>query len=61
MEKAVEDDGACLEPMIGGPDLRGAHAVLKGWYHHTSAMALNPSRSDMAEVTGEYTVLYWRK
>ena len=60
-EKAADDIGACLEPLTVNPDLRGAYAVLKSWYCHASARALNPSEADMAKFIGDYYALYRRK
>ena len=57
-EKAAEEIGACLEPATGSPELRGAYAVLKKWYRHTSTRAPNPSRADITKVTGYYAALH---
>ena len=57
-EKDAEGIGACLEPTMGSPDLRGAYAVLKRWYRHTSVRSSKTFRTDMSKVTGDYAVLY---
>ena len=58
LDNASEEIGACLEPAMGSPDLRGSCTVLKSWYHHTSARAHIPLRADMAKDTGYYAIMY---
>ena len=60
-EKATDYIGACLEPVTGNPDPIGTYAAPKRWYRHASMRALNPSRADMAKVTGDYAALYRRE
>ena len=57
-EKVAEEIGSCLELLMGNPDLIGAYAVPKRWYRHASVRAPNPSWADIANVTGDYSVMY---
>ena len=57
-EKSADDIFACLELATGNPEIRGTYTVLKRWYLHASAREPNPSRLDMAKVTGYYATLY---
>ena len=57
MENSAKEIRACLETMTGIPDIRGAYGVLKMWYRHVSTREPNPSRADMAKVTGDYATL----
>ena len=58
VQRSAEEIGACLELATGNPDIRGTYTVLKRWYLHASAREPNPSRLDMAKVTGYYATLY---
>ena len=51
--------GACLyKTQDQPPDLKEASSILKWCYHHTLARQPKPSRADLANVSGEYVVIY---
>ena len=58
----MEDTCACLEtPQDQPPELKGSYAIFKLCYFHASSRQPNPSREDLAKISGEYDVLYQRK
>ena len=57
-ENVAEEIGSFLKLLMGNPDLIGVYAVPKRWYLHASARAPNPSWADIANVTGDYSVMY---
>ena len=59
--KTAEKIGACLEIATSNPDFSGSYMVLKRCYLHASARETNPSRADIAKVTGDSTTLYCRE
>ena len=60
VEEAAKAIRECMDPSEGDTDPHGVYTMLKRWYLHVSARALNPSQTNMEKARGKliYPILY---